>query len=140
MYDVVAGRREQLMSVLNVEVTLTTMDCVVCGGTYALNEAYRAKREQDGQSWHCPYCDKSIGYHESETKRLTKELAAEKARHDQTRAALADEQRQLVRERKAAKRLKTRASKGVCPCCNRYFVKLHRHMETKHPEYTESHA
>lgn len=32
------------------------------------------------------------------------------------------------------KRLKKRATAGVCPCCNRSFVQLSRHMKSKHPD------
>jgi hypothetical protein len=28
-----------------------------------------------------------------------------------------------------------RIGNGVCPCCNRSFTNLRRHMTTKHPEY-----
>ena len=37
---------------------------------------------------------------------------------------------------KAAKtRLKNRVGKGVCPCCNRSFANLKRHMASQHPEF-----
>lgn len=32
-------------------------------------------------------------------------------------------------------RLKNRAASGLCPCCNRTFQNLRKHMTTKHPEY-----
>lgn len=32
-------------------------------------------------------------------------------------------------------RLRKRASAGVCPCCNRTFSQLARHMQTKHPTF-----
>ena len=32
-------------------------------------------------------------------------------------------------------RTKNRVKNGVCPCCKRSFVDLHRHMTTKHPKY-----
>ena len=32
-------------------------------------------------------------------------------------------------------RLKNRVQKGVCPCCNRYFAQLQRHMTTQHPNF-----
>lgn len=32
-------------------------------------------------------------------------------------------------------RIKNRVGNGVCPCCNRSFSDLTRHMHTKHPEY-----
>ena len=42
-------------------------------------------------------------------------------------------------DRHAAKgqisKLKKRASAGVCPCCNRSFQNLRRHMGNKHPEF-----
>tara|TARA_Y100000310_G_scaffold338946_1_gene430083 strand:- start:1163 stop:1354 length:192 start_codon:yes stop_codon:yes gene_type:complete len=34
-------------------------------------------------------------------------------------------------------KLKNRAKAGVCPCCNRTFQNLSRHMETKHPDFGE---
>lgn len=32
---------------------------------------------------------------------------------------------------------KKRIANGVCPCCNRHFVNLERHMTGKHPDYTK---
>lgn len=32
-------------------------------------------------------------------------------------------------------KLKKRAANGVCPCCNRTFVDLARHMAGKHPTF-----
>jgi hypothetical protein len=31
--------------------------------------------------------------------------------------------------------MKKRAVAGVCPCCNRHFRELERHMASKHPKY-----
>lgn len=36
-----------------------------------------------------------------------------------------------------ATRIKRRVSAGVCPCCNRTFQCLARHMATKHPDYQQ---
>jgi chemotaxis response regulator CheB len=30
---------------------------------------------------------------------------------------------------------KKRVANGVCPCCNRTFKQLARHMKAKHPEF-----
>lgn len=35
----------------------------------------------------------------------------------------------------AATRLKNRAKAGVCPCCNRTFQNLARHMASQHPDH-----
>lgn len=44
----------------------------------------------------------------------------------------------LRAEKGAKTKLKKRIANGVCPCCNRTFVNLHRHMKGQHPEYTKS--
>jgi hypothetical protein len=32
------------------------------------------------------------------------------------------------------RRIQKRTAAGVCPCCNRTFQQLARHMKTRHPE------
>lgn len=127
----------------NTSVELTTMNCGICGGTYAINERRRAECFQTGDGWHCPYCQASWGYsNNNENARLKRELEAERKRKEwaqqdalrQREARLAAENRE--RAQKAAKtRLKNRVAKGVCPCCNRTFENLQRHMASKHPTF-----
>jgi hypothetical protein len=33
------------------------------------------------------------------------------------------------------RKLKSRARHGVCPCCNRQFVNMAKHMQSKHPDF-----
>lgn len=54
-----------------------------------------------------------------EAARLAEEIAAEKARAD------AAEKKYLQARRRSAA--------GVCPCCNRTFANMQRHMKAKHP-------
>ncbi len=44
-------------------------------------------------------------------------------------------ERQLSATRGVVTRIKNRVGHGVCPCCNRTFGDLYRHMSTKHPGY-----
>lgn len=44
------------------------------------------------------------------------------------------EARQRLAERKLAK-ANRRASAGACPCCQRSFSNMARHMKTKHPDF-----
>lgn len=127
-------------------VKLTTINCGECGGTYALNTRYVNQKQTNGGYWNCPYCKCSWGYgDQSENARLKKELELERKRKEwaQKDAERAKEQRDAAqyreRAQKAAKtRIKNRIAKGVCPCCNRTFSDLSRHMSTKHPEYAKS--
>lgn len=58
------------------------------------------------------------------------ELAAANAREDAriTNAKLIATKGQLTKA-------KNRAKGGACPCCNRTFVALSKHIATKHPEF-----
>lgn len=55
----------------------------------------------------------------------------EESQHKSTKRQLGTTKAQLTKTKK-------RVSNGVCPCCNRTFKQLARHMENKHPEYKES--
>lgn len=60
--------------------------------------------------------------------------ADDRARQAEQRAAGHKSQATHARKRIAA--LKARVSHGVCPCCNRTFGDLSRHMTTKHPKWS----
>jgi uncharacterized Zn finger protein (UPF0148 family) len=109
-------------------VTLTEINCGKCGGVYAITERYREQKAQAGGYWHCPYCDTSWGFGESENDRLKKEVEAERRRKDEalSRANEANAERD-----RALRKLK-RVGRGVCPECNRTFENLARHMNCKH--------
>lgn len=47
-------------------------------------------------------------------------------------------QRQLRAQRGIVTRIKNRVGHGVCPCCNRTFSDLQRHMKSKHGDYAKS--
>lgn len=116
-------------------VTLTTIDCGECGGTYAINERYRRQRAETGGLWNCPYCKVGWGYCESALNKSKKELERTIKDLEQTQFQLRASKCELLNEQanreKVEKKL-TRVKKGMCPCCNRFFTNLSRHMATKH--------
>lgn len=77
---------------------------------------------------------------EVKIKKLERQLANERASHDQTRADRDATERRRRAEKGAKTRIKNRVGRGVCPCCNRSFENLGRHMQSKHPEFMESEA
>lgn len=86
----------------------------------------------------------------SEEQKLREQLEIERrnrARAEQNIAMWQDEAREAKERAKHerarangykghATRITKRAKAGVCPCCNRTFVALARHMASKHPEFT----
>ncbi len=123
-------------SVVTQTIELSQMNCGQCGGTYAINEAYRAHKYQNKGYWNCPYCQCSWGYgKQSEFERTKQELKDEQARHERTLARANEAEAERRKSEAALQRHQKRTKAGVCPCCNRSFVALARHMKTKHPTY-----
>lgn len=122
---------------LNTETTvrLVPMECPVenCGVVYALSERYQKKRREDGESWNCPN-GHSLSYRnaiKNDTVRLRESEAREVALRDQLEAAT----REAESVRLALLRDRQRFANGVCPCCNRSFENVRRHMADQHPDY-----
>lgn len=111
-----------------VSITLAEINCGLCGATYAINERYRQQCYDHGRSWNCPYCKANWGYQGSEIDRLKKQLQEKTELQERTLSRLNESERE---REKANKRTKA----GVCPCCNRTFKQLARHMETKHKDF-----
>jgi hypothetical protein len=117
--------------------------CGSCGVVYTVPEVMHDTMRSEGGYACCPNGHK-WGWAEGSKKR--DELRAERDRLKQQIAQKDDEIRAERHAREEAERLasaakgqitklKKRAKGGVCPCCNRQFADMARHMETKHPEF-----
>lgn len=116
-------------------------DCANCGIEFGVLASYIERRRKDGRSFHCPN-GHSLSFGKSEADKLREQLE-----HVQRQVQLRDGQithlrdqndateRALRAQRGANTKLRKRVSNGVCPCCNRSFADLARHMAGKHPDY-----
>ena len=82
--------------------------------------------------------------HESDEEKLKKSLANAKKRLEwaEQGAKLARQREDKAKRQTAAykgivTKTKKRVKHGVCPCCNRTFANMARHMKTKHPRYAK---
>ncbi len=128
--------------------------CWKCKIQYGMPEDfYRiAKQMARNTTFYCPN-GHSAAFTEGETDedkmRRERDQALQKIaeKDDELRRAWATANQQSefrkTAERAAATargqvtRIKKRASAGICPCCNRHFTQLERHMHTKHPDFTK---
>lgn len=120
-------------------IDLTRVTCGKCGGTYALAARYVRDKSDRGGFWTCPYCKCSWGYPRNgcELERTKRQLANERARHDQTRADRDHIEARRRGEKAAKTRLQRKIADGQCPCCDGQFKNVRRHMQRMHPEYVE---
>lgn len=74
---------------------------------------------------------------ELENIRREKNRAIQNAAYWRERTNQAEEtgKRTAAALRGTVTKLKNRAAAGLCPCCNRSFVNVARHMKTKHPKF-----
>ncbi len=70
-----------------------------------------------------------------ERDRLTQRLAEKDDEIKFQRDLREGAERRLSAARGQVTKIKNRVGKGVCPCCNRSFANLHRHMTTEHPTF-----
>lgn len=121
---------------LPVTVQMTDMECGNCGIVFSVPETWRAEKQRNGGSWYCPNGCCRV-YRESDADKTKRLLEEERKRHANTLARLNEAQAAEEKAAKEIKRMKKRAAAGVCPCCNRTFQQLARHMKTKHPSYKD---
>lgn len=114
-----------------INVTFHAISCWHCSAHFGMNDHHYKRRAEDHQNFYCPVCGKSQCF--------VGETPLQKAERLRCEAeAKLTRERQLKATRGVVTRVKNRVSKGVCPCCNRYFEQLHKHMETQHPDYQPS--
>ena len=137
----------------NMTQKFLVVSCYTCGIPFGItSNLYKRVVTDATGSVYCPSCGSKTCWreseHEKEKRRLKAEMESEIARvkrdkeyleasvkRHRERADIAE--RSLTATRGVVTRIKNRVSKGVCPCCNRSFENLHRHMTTQHPEFAK---
>jgi len=109
--------------------------------TFAMPERYKRKLSEEGGSFYCP-AGHAQHFAEPEVNKLKKQLAQATRQSEQYQNWYKAEQSDHAHTRnrlRATKgvltKTKQRVAHGICPCCNRTFKDLQRHMAGQHPEY-----
>jgi hypothetical protein len=137
---------------IQTQIKLEVVICITCGCHFGVPVDFMNGKRQTGGNFCCP-SGHSMTFGGNENDRLKKKLADEETRRAQAEAATLAEreranrnwrdgreavqatERKLSAQKGVTTRLKNRISKGVCPCCNRTFANLARHMAGQHPEF-----
>lgn len=124
-------------------ITCTVTECITCGIPFSVPLTVYETHRRTGGYHYCPN-GHSQGWPkenstEAKEKRELERLRQQQARWDDERRELQlqgdTERRRTAAARGQVTKLKKRAAAGVCPCCNRTFSDLARHMSGKHPEF-----
>jgi DNA repair exonuclease SbcCD ATPase subunit len=114
---------------------LQTLACCGCGVQFAIPESLEKNRRDDHKTFHCPNGHPNYFPAKTEAEKLKEDLAKEKQRREMAEREAAMEARRAINAQNELARVQKRVKNGVCPCCNRTFQNLHRHMKTKHPDH-----
>lgn len=122
---------------IDVYLQMETITCCRqgCGLTFAVPTRWREKRREDHTEFYCPNGHPQHFTGETEAERLRREVAIQKRRAELMEAAAAKAHREAVKVKATLKKERGRVGNGVCPCCNRTFANLQRHMRGQHPEH-----
>jgi hypothetical protein len=117
--------------------------CHKCKTPFAMEKSVydTMSRLKEGGTFHCPLGHPQhylSGESEATKMRRERDRAVQNAAYLQDR--LAQETRSLAATRGQITKIKNRVGHGVCPCCNRSFQKLQRHMTSKHKDYSKEAA
>ncbi len=119
------------------------VEVCTCGVLFAAPKHLLDNARESGKNFYCPNGHSLV--YSSENERLKKQLQQARDRAgrlasdlDQTQARLIAQKSATTRIKRERDSLKERTAAGVCPCCNRTFQQLARHIKTKHPDYQKA--
>ena len=122
--------------------TVTDVEAVeMCGcqHTVYLSSEHSQQRQRDHKSFYCSVCGRGNHYlGKSDVEKLRGQLASTKDMLDTMREDRDHKEYQRRAEKAAKTKIKNRVGNGVCPCCNRTFKDLARHMANKHPTFAKA--
>lgn len=139
----------------SADTTLCTVECCACGILYAIPDSlddwlrkynraaypngYGSTCCPAGHKWHYPGRNtEQIAKRDAERARDA--AARARAERDQAEASARAQKAAATRARNERDRERRRTAAGVCPCCNRSFKQLARHVCSQHPDYPETKA
>jgi len=133
------------MEEFSVAQEFVVVICDSCNVRWAMTKQMNEQRRNNHKAWYCPNCSASWVYtSKSDKGKLQEELESAKRTVDfwkeknrKMKGELASERRRSSALRGVATKFKKRISSGGCPCCNRQFKNLRKHMQKEHPEYSE---
>jgi hypothetical protein len=122
-------------------LTVISGGCYKCGIPFAVPAQHYRQLQDSGDSFWCPNGHRQH-FTETTEQRMQKQVDAQRRRAEmaERRAEIERDEAQHQGRRASAfkgnvTKLKGRIANGVCPCCNRSFEDMARHMRTKHPGY-----
>jgi len=116
-------------------IRFETYTCSACGIPFALTADFVQRRRNDKATWYCPAGHGQVFRGNTEAQKLQAQLDATTRQLENARANVDRVRHERDAVAKAHRKMRVRVMNGVCPCCNRSFENLRRHMHDQHPDF-----
>lgn len=113
-------------------VKFVTRECKTCGVVFAFTAEFERHRLADRKTWYCPNGHQWHFTGPSEADKLRAEVERQKQMREAEEARRLRVEQERDQVARAHHKMRVRVMNGVCPCCNRTFQNLMRHMQTEH--------
>ncbi|MGI4789231.1 MAG: hypothetical protein ACRYFS_10335 [Janthinobacterium lividum] len=133
---------------MSTQIKVAFESCARCGTVFGMTEELQNQFRKNKETFYCPV-GHAQSYTRSEADNLKAQLKAkddellrtkrrlewEETNANRLKENLSHTERRLSATKGVLTRTKNRIANGVCPCCNRYFADLHKHMSGQHPDF-----
>jgi DNA-binding XRE family transcriptional regulator len=113
-------------------IAMSTIHCCTCGVVFGMSEDFIKRRREDHKTFYCPAGHGQNYTGLSEATKLRTELERKEQMLEAEHARTMKMERERNEIQRAHTKMRQRIVNGVCPCCNRTFQNLLRHMQTEH--------
>lgn len=114
-------------------IEFKTQQCCNCHMVFGTTKRFELDRRNDRKTFYCPQGHpQAYTAGQDEASVLRREVERQKELREAEQARLARVEKEKGQLARAHMKMRTRVMNGVCPCCNRTFQNLLRHMQTEH--------
>ncbi len=110
------------------------VQCCKCGVWFGIEAEFHKNLRRDKGTFYCTnghgqsYCENEADKLRRERDRLQQQLACKNDK-------IIEQANTIIAYKGQVIKLQKRAKTGTCPCCQRTFTNMARHMQTKHPDF-----
>ncbi len=119
-------------------LSFTQHECGGCGIPFYVPTNWLKAKVQSKGSFSCPNGCSRVFCGKTDAEKLKEQLELQRKENEAVQQQLQDRWLDALGEKNKLEKQLKRIHKGVCPCCNRSFQNLQRHMATKHPELNKT--
>lgn len=122
-------------------IFMTEVECANCITHFGVDQALIKRCRETGRTFYCPlghgnvHRDSEVDRLKKQNQALTSQLTWAEQEAERNRVRLVAVRREKASIKGQLTKTRKRIVNGACPCCNRTFANVARHVDSKHPDF-----